>query len=519
MRCDGRARSHDLSLPHASPAGSPDVARPSLALSPQRVYYPGLHAAELTAQRLEQGMNYHPEVLLWLAETAAELGGGELQAAVDELLPSDFMASIAPEERAKWQRATEGGVLGLGSMSDGKGRGVPSLGGKRRTFSSSTSMRSAAPASAAERPGVPGRRTHRRALCTAAPAPPAPQASRPAAFAPLLAAQGFVVLDGGLGSMLPSEELLPGAWSAGHLATADGRRAIEAAHLAFLRAGCDVVCTNSYKVSQQLLTNLNFAARFPDAPGDLAQTMLVDSVHLARSAIATHARESEVSGRRARAVLVAATCGPYSISTPFRSDMGTSVQRSEDGAAAGASGLVEMSRFHAQKGRTLLDAGADVLAFETIASVDEARAIARAMGSLHEGEAWVAFTCCDHEHVGNGEKLVDCLAALEGAANITAVGVNCLKPELVLPLIRTARTATTKHLLVYPNSGERWDSREGRREWVGERTQSVPALAPVWHEAGAALIGGCCRVLPDEIAAIREQLSSTRPAHPPRASS
>jgi homocysteine S-methyltransferase len=65
-----------------------------------------------------------------------------------------------------------------------------------------------------------------------------------------------------------------------------------------------------------------------------------------------------------------------------------------------------------------------------------------------------------------------------------------------------------KEIVVYPNSGERWDSREGERRWVGERESSVPGLARSWQELGATIIGGCCRVLPDEIAAIRSQVVS-----------
>jgi S-methylmethionine-dependent homocysteine/selenocysteine methylase len=54
--------------------------------------------------------------------------------------------------------------------------------------------------------------------------------------------------------------------------------------------------------------------------------------------------------------------------------------------------------------------------------------------------------------------------------------------------------------------GERWDSRKGERRWVGERNTSVPGLARSWQAVGATIIGGCCRVLPDEIAAIRSEV-------------
>jgi homocysteine S-methyltransferase len=68
-------------------------------------------------------------------------------------------------------------------------------------------------------------------------------------------------------------------------------------------------------------------------------------------------------------------------------------------------------------------------------------------------------------------------------------------------LLRHGRAATRKPLLAYPNSGEAWDA--AAQSWCGdtggiglaERTQS-------WLEAGASMIGGCCRTGPADIRAI-----------------
>ena len=56
--------------------------------------------------------------------------------------------------------------------------------------------------------------------------------------------------------------------------------------------------------------------------------------------------------------------------------------------------------------------------------------------------------------------------------------------------------------MVYPNSGEAWDP-DGRRWIFGAAGPDVDvAAARTWVEAGASLIGGCCRVTPDQIASI-----------------
>jgi len=62
-----------------------------------------------------------------------------------------------------------------------------------------------------------------------------------------------------------------------------------------------------------------------------------------------------------------------------------------------------------------------------------------------------------------------------------------------------AREVTRKPVIVYPNSGERWDA-AGRR-WTGG-SRFPPADAARWVAAGAAGVGGCCRVGPADIAAV-----------------
>jgi len=59
-------------------------------------------------------------------------------------------------------------------------------------------------------------------------------------------------------------------------------------------------------------------------------------------------------------------------------------------------------------------------------------------------------------------------------------------------------------VIVYPNSGEVWDGEN--RVWVGMPGMDT-RLAPDWVDAGARIIGGCCRVRPDDIAAMAVAIS------------
>jgi len=82
---------------------------------------------------------------------------------------------------------------------------------------------------------------------------------------------------------------------------------------------------------------------------------------------------------------------------------------------------------------------------------------------------------------------------------VVAVGVNCCAPADVEHAVLVARETTGKPVIVYPNSGEEWDGQ--RRTWTGKTGWSAE-LAPRWAAAGARIIGGCCRVRPDDIADI-----------------
>jgi homocysteine S-methyltransferase len=105
----------------------------------------------------------------------------------------------------------------------------------------------------------------------------------------------------------------------------------------------------------------------------------------------------------------------------------------------------------------------------------------------------------------HGDPLVECARVADRAPGVVAVGVNCVKPEIVGDAIRALRSGTAKPIVVYPNSGETWSP--GSESWHGSaKDASLAALAPAWIAAGARLVGGCCRIGPAEIAALRRAL-------------
>ena len=145
--------------------------------------------------------------------------------------------------------------------------------------------------------------------------------------------------------------------------------------------------------------------------------------------------------------------------------------------------------------------GADLLACETIPVLDEARALATLLARHPGTRAWMSFTSPDGANTSHGEPLTDCAHCLDRIPNIAAIGVNCVRPEIVGDAIRALRAGSTKPIVVYPNSGEQWNA--GTQDWSGSRTEaSFGESAAQWIDSGASLVGGCCRIGPREIAAL-----------------
>ncbi|MDQ0744969.1 homocysteine S-methyltransferase [Clavibacter sp. B3I6] len=288
-----------------------------------------------------------------------------------------------------------------------------------------------------------------------------------------------LVLDGGLGTLLEARghDLSDPLWSARVLA--DEPDAVRAAHEEYFRAGADVAITASYQVGFAA-----FAQRGLDAAA--TEELLRASVRLAAEARDRVARDDAGAPRER---WVAASVGPYGATLGDGSEY------------RGSSGLTraELGRWHAPRFAVLADAGADLLACETIPSLDEGAALvdlARGSGAA----VWLAFTVADGR-LRSGEPMREGFALAEEADEVVAVGINCAHPDEVPAAIAAARSATDRPVVVYPNSGERWDA--VARGWHGD-----PALPSVeaWIRAGASLVGGCCRVGPDEIRRMRDAL-------------
>ena len=151
--------------------------------------------------------------------------------------------------------------------------------------------------------------------------------------------------------------------------------------------------------------------------------------------------------------------------------------------------------------KALIDAGADLLASETIPALNEAQAIAKLLTEFPDISAWISFSGRDEKHVSEGRVFSECVRQLRDHSQVAAIGINCTSPKYVPSLIREAKKTTDKPILVYPNSGETYNAE--KNDWNGDPVlDSFGEQAREWYEAGARLIGGCCRTTPEDIRTI-----------------
>jgi homocysteine S-methyltransferase len=290
---------------------------------------------------------------------------------------------------------------------------------------------------------------------------------------------GVRVIDGGLATELEYQgaRIDGPLWSAHVLE--DEPEKLVAVYRAYIEAGAECIATCSYQVSCMGYAEAGLTA-------ERADRALVRSVELARAAVA------EFPGRR---VLVAGSLGPYGAALHNGGEYHGNYDCSFD----------DLVRFHRERIEVFALATGpqrpDLLAFETFPSPDEARAVGDALADWPELEAWFSFSCRDEKHVSHGERVADCAALVASFPQTVAIGVNCVPPQWIPSLIAELRAASTKPVLVYPNSGEGWDAE--RRCWIGTTDPAdFGTQAAEWFHLGAQIVGGCCRTRPEHIAEV-----------------
>ena len=300
-----------------------------------------------------------------------------------------------------------------------------------------------------------------------------------------------LVIDGALATELERRgcDLKDDLWSARILL--EQPEIIKQVHLDYFKAGADCAITASYQATIE-----GFIKRGLTESDAIA--LIQKSVKLAKQARDEFwVDESNHTGRSKP--FVAASVGPFGAfladGSEYRGNYGLTEK--------------ELMDFHRPRMEALIKAGADMLACESIPCLIEAQAIAKLLKEFPNITAWISFTARDEKHISEGQVFADCVRQLEDHPQIAAIGINCTSPKYIPALIREANNATEKPILVYPNSGETYDA--AKNDWNGDPVfHSFGEEAREWYEAGARLIGGCCRTTPEDILVISSWVRTSR---------
>ncbi|MFK7763512.1 MAG: homocysteine S-methyltransferase family protein [Roseobacter sp.] len=296
----------------------------------------------------------------------------------------------------------------------------------------------------------------------------------------------ITLLDGGMGQELIRRSGKPASplWST--QALIDGEGLVADVHRDYADAGATVATTNTYAIHRDRLREGSNHYASGDAPLPDRESQFEDLLDAA-------IKEAQSVQDRCR---IAGAIGPLAAS--YRPDL----HPDQDTAIPL---YAELARWFAKN--------ADLLLFETVASLDSARA-ALAGGRQTDLPVWLAFTVDDADGrvLRSGEPVSE---AAKIAADADAALVNCSAPE-VMPRALDALSVAGCPIGAYANAfqgltkdfiagGTTADDLSARRD-LGPEVYADHALS--WLEHGATIVGGCCEVGPAHIAEIASRLTA-----------
>lgn len=296
-----------------------------------------------------------------------------------------------------------------------------------------------------------------------------------------------VVLDGAMST--PLEKL--GADTNNDLWTAkaliDNEELVYEVHKMYFEAGADLIITDTYQANVQAFEKVGYSEKE-------ARNLIKKAVKIAQKA------RDDYENRTGKHNYIAGTIGPYGAylanGSEYRGDYELSVE--------------EYQQFHLPRIEELVNAEVDILAIETQPKLDEVLAILELLKEKYpQQKVYVSYTLSDDDTISDGTPLPRAIHALEDYSQVIAVGINCVKLELVEPALKNMKEITDKHLIVYPNSSAVYDPKS--KTWSQPKISATfEELIPNWYEAGARIIGGCCTTGPKEIKAVADFIKRNR---------
>ncbi len=235
-------------------------------------------------------------------------------------------------------------------------------------------------------------------------------------------------------------------------------------HQAYVRAGADVIETNTFGANRVKLGQFGLAER-------------VKAINTQGARIARHAAREQA--------YVAGAIGPLGISIePW-----------------GKTGVDEAEEYFREQAEGLLEGGVDLFVLETFNDVNEIVAAITAVRRLSDLPVVAQVTTEEDGNTLHGTPPEVFVPQLE-AAGATLIGTNCsVGPAGMLDTIERMARVTHVPLSAQPNAGRPREI-EGRNIYLSS-PEYMASYARRFVNNGVRLVGGCCGTTPEHIMRIR----------------
>lgn len=313
----------------------------------------------------------------------------------------------------------------------------------------------------------------------------------------------IVILDGGFSTQLATHvgEKIDGdpLWTARFLAT--DPKAVFSTHLDFLRAGADIIQTNTYQASIE-----GFVEHLGITETESLELMH-KAVDLAKDAVKVYEEELKHNNEALnRNPIIAGSCGPYGASlhdgSEYTGEYSSSVSKDF------------LKQWHKPRIEALINGGVDLLSLETIPCQIEAEAVVELLKEYPNIKAWLTFSCRpDGKSIVDGSDFRSVALSCYNSAipgQLIAVGINCIAPNAVRSFFQGFNCDNKPFvpLIVYPNSGETYTVADGWKKYGV--VQPLENFIQEWLDVGVRFVGGCCRTYAEDVTKISKEVQKWR---------
>jgi len=286
-------------------------------------------------------------------------------------------------------------------------------------------------------------------------------------------------------------------------------------HLAYLKAGANIIETNTFGATPLRLGEFDFSkidvsslsaipAELDLKKNDLTEITRYLNIHgarIAKQAIEDYKALPEYDGRP---LFVAGSIGPSNY-----------VLSSTDADLKKATFAQIVDNFQKQVAG-LIEGGADILLFETQQDILETKAALigaqNAMATAqHLLPVMVQVTVDQFSKMQIFNTDIHAAYTAVSGMNIDVFGVNCnVGPELMVDTVKKMSRICKGPISVVPNAGQPI-SEEGKTCYKLSPQDMADAMEPFVHEWGVNIVGGCCGTSPAHIKALSERFKGVVP--------